>query len=249
MRLRDQVAVITGSSKGFGEAMAILFAQEGAKIVINYPDSTEEQNARRVKKQIEALNRDVISIQADVSSWDQVKNMMDKTIQTFGRIDILVNNAGINSYKMVDQIDLDQWNLTISVTLTGVFICTKCVLDQMVAQEKGNIINISSLAPWLGRGTIDYNAAKAGVLAITRTIARQYGRKGIRCNAIAPSIHKTPMGEKIMATTGVEYLDAIPLGFVPGPDSVAKAALFLASEESYYITGHTLVVDGGTTLR
>ena len=129
-------------------------------------------------------------------------------------------------------------------------MCTRLALPAMQSQGSGNIINIASVAPWLGRGTIDYNAAKSGVLAITRSIARQYGPKGIRCNTIAPSVHKTPMAEKVMASEeGIDYIDAIPLGFVPGPDSVAKAALFLASDDSYYISGHTLLVDGGLTLR
>ena len=162
----------------------------------------------------------------------------------------MINNAGINSYKSIEEIDLETWNRTIAVTLTGTFICTRLALPAMQSQGSGNIINIASVAPWLGRGTIDYNAAKSGVLAITRSIARQYGPKGIRCNTIAPSVHKTPMAEKVMASEErIDYIDAIPLGFVPGPDSVAKAALFLASDDSYYIFGHTLLVDGGLTLR
>ena len=162
----------------------------------------------------------------------------------------MINNAGINSYKSIEEIDRETWNRTIAVTLTGTFICTRLALPAMQSHGSGNIINNASVAPWLGRGTIDYNAAKSGVLAITRSIARQYGPKGIRCNTIAPSVHKTPMAEKVMASEeGIDYIDAIPLGFVPGPDSVAKAALFLASDDSYYISGHTLLVDGGLTLR
>ena len=250
MRLKDRVAIITGASTGLGLSMAEVFSEEGASVVINYPDESEEENATNLAAKIKESGGRAITVQADVSDWEQVGLLTDETLQTFGTIDILINNAGVNSYKTIEEIDLDIWNKTIAVTLTGTFICTRHVLPAMTKAKKGNIINIASVAPWLGRGTIDYTAAKAGVLAVTRSIARQYGPTGIRCNTIAPSLHKTPMADRVLdSKEGLDYLDSIPLGFVPGPDSVAKAALFLASDESYYISGHCMLVDGGLTLR
>ena len=250
MRLANKVALITGASTGLGASMAQTFAQEGAHVVINYPNEDESHNAQTLREELLKTGQRALAYQADVSDWTQVEKMVASTLKEFNRLDILVNNAGLNSYKSIEEIDLETWNRTIAVTLTGTFMCTRLALPPMKEQGSGNIVNIASVAPWLGRGTIDYNAAKSGVLAITRSIARQYGPNGIRCNTIAPSVHKTPMAEKVMASDeGIDYIDSIPLGFVPGPESVAKAALFLASEDSYYISGHTLLVDGGLTLR
>jgi 3-oxoacyl-[acyl-carrier protein] reductase len=249
MKLKDRVALITGSSTGIGAATAQLFAEEGAISVINYPNKSEADNAARIVKSIKDAGGRSMALQADVSNWDEVGTMVATIKDKLGRIDILMNNAGVNSYKTLDEVTLEEWNKTIAVSLTGVFICVKHVIPIMVAQNVGNIINIASIAPWYAGKTVDYNAAKSGVLAITRTIAKHYGRNGIRANTIAPGFHRTEMGESVRKRIGVSYLDSIPVGFTPGPESLAKVALFLASDDSHYIDGHTLVSDGGVTLR
>jgi 3-oxoacyl-[acyl-carrier protein] reductase len=249
MKLEDQVAIVTGSSRGLGAATARLFAQEGATVVVNYPGESEVANATNIVESIIDDGGRAHAVVADVSDWGAVEAMVDEVVDQFGRVDVLVNNAGVNSFKSMDDVTLQDWNRTIAVTLTGTFICSKCVLPHMVKQESGNIINIASIAPWYAGPTVDYNAAKAGILAITRTIAKHYGRSGIRCNTIAPGFHRTEMAEGLLeAGVKIEFLDKIPVGFTPGPESLAKVALFLASADSHYVHGHTLISDGGVTL-
>jgi 3-oxoacyl-[acyl-carrier protein] reductase len=249
MKLEGKVALITGASTGFGAATAKLFGSEGATVVINYPNASEEDNATRVAAEIAKSGGKAFPIRADVSNWDQVAAMVTETKQRFGSLDILMNNAAVNSYKALHEVTLEEWNRTIAVDLTGVFICVRQCLPVMIEQKKGNIISIASIAPWFASRTVDYNAAKAGVIAITRTIAKNYGREGIRANTIAPGFHRTEMGEMVRQKIGIPYLDTIPVGFTPGPDSLAKVALFLASEDSHYIHGHTLISDGGISMR
>jgi 3-oxoacyl-[acyl-carrier protein] reductase len=249
MKLKDKVAVVTGSSRGLGAATGRLFAEEGATVVINYPGQDEQANALEIVRTIEEAGGRASAIPADVSDWDAVEGMVAKVVENFGQIDILVNNAGVNSFKSMDDVTLTDWNRTIAVTLTGTFICSKCVLPHMVTQGSGNIINIASIAPWYAGPTVDYNAAKAGILAITRTIAKHYGRSGVRCNTIAPGFHRSEMGVSLLESgIKIEFLDNIPVGFTPEPISLAKVALFLASEDSHYVHGHTLISDGGVTL-
>jgi 3-oxoacyl-[acyl-carrier protein] reductase len=235
MKLEGKVALITGASTGFGAATAKLFGSEGATVVINYPNASEEDNATRVAAEIAKSGGKAFPIRADVSNWDQVAAMVTETKQRFGSLDILMNNAAVNSYKALHEVTLEEWNRTIAVDLTGVFICVRHCLPVMIEQKKGNIISIASIAPWFASRTVDYNAAKAGVIAITRTIA--------------PGFHRTEMGEMVRQKIGIPYLDTIPVGFTPGPDSLAKVALFLASEDSHYIHGHTLISDGGISMR
>jgi len=249
MKLQSKVALVTGSSSGFGAAIARLFAEEGAAVVINYPTEHEEDRASEIAREIGESGGRAIALQADVSDWNQVSAMVARAADEFGRLDILVNNAGVNSNKSTDDVTLDIWNRTIAVNLTGPFICVKCVLPLMIEQSSGNIINIASIAPWYAGPTIDYNASKAGLLAITRTIAKHYGRKGIRANTIAPGFHRTEMSQALLDSgIKITYLDDIPVGFTPGPESLAKVALFLASDDSHYVSGHTLIADGGITL-
>ncbi len=178
--------------------------------------------------------------------------MIAKIRDSFGRLDILVNNAGVNTLKTWDDIDRESWDLTISVNLTGAFNCCKAVLQTMSEQNKGNIINIASIAAFIGRGNADYIASKSALLGLTRSLARQYGKYGVRANSISPGFHNTDMVKRARQTSNEnadEFIKMVPLGYLPEPDSIGKAALFLASDDSSYITGHNLVVDGGLTLR
>jgi 3-oxoacyl-[acyl-carrier protein] reductase len=249
MKLKDRVALVTGSVSGFGAATARLFASEGAAVVINYPTSDFASRGSEIVKEIRDAGGRAIAVQADVSEWDQVAAMVAKAKDEFGTVDILMNNAAVNSNTATDDLTLERWQRTIDVNLTGPFICVKNVLPLMVEQGRGNIINIASIAPWYAGPTIDYNASKAGLLAITRTIAKHYGRKGIRANTIAPGFHLTEMSQALLDSgIKVTYLDSIPVGAPAGPESIANAALYLASDDAKYVTGHTLIVDGGVTL-
>jgi 3-oxoacyl-[acyl-carrier protein] reductase len=187
-----------------------------------------------------------------VSDTEQVEAMIGKIEKEFGRLDILVNNAGVNTLRTWDDIDRESWDLTMAVNLTGVFNCCKAVLRPMKSQKKGAIINIASIAAFIGRGNVDYIASKSALLGMTRSLARQYGKFGVRANAISPGFHNTDMVRRARQSSNEnadEFIKMVPLGYLPEPESIGKAALFLASDESSYITGHNLVVDGGLTLR
>ena len=257
MKLKDRVAIVTGGSSGIGRGVAIELAQEGAHVSI--ADVQEEPKRGKYHDQdlvtttgaeVDAAGRRSLFVRTDMGDDGAVSKLVEQTISEFGRLDVIVNNAGIHIPGDSQSLSVADWDRVVGVNLRGLFLLTKFAVPHLRRSPAGRIINIASVAPWLGRGTIDYNAAKAGVLAVTRSIARQYGPTGIRCNTIAPSLHKTPMADRVLdSKEGRDYLDSIPLGFVPGPDSVAKAALFLASDESYYISGHCMLVDGGLTLR
>jgi NAD(P)-dependent dehydrogenase (short-subunit alcohol dehydrogenase family) len=247
--LDGKVAVITGASRrGFGAAIATLFANEGAIVGINYPDESQEEGAMTVVNSIIHAGGKAIPCKFDVSNWNEVGDCVNSMVKKYGHIDHWVNNAGINHGVVFDNLTLDQWNKTLAVNLTGMFICIKHILPYMITQKKGNIINIASIAPWFASPTMDYNVSKAGVLAVSRTIAKNYGKQGIRCNTIAPGYHATSMNDELKKKRSEDFLNDIPVGFVPGPESIAHAALYLASEEASYVSGHCLIVDGGRTL-
>jgi 3-oxoacyl-[acyl-carrier protein] reductase len=192
-----------------------------------------------------------MTVAADVTDAGQVAAMISQIKERFGRLDVIVNNAGVNPLKTWDDLDLEDWQRTIEVNLTGVFVCCKAVLDLMREQRKGNIINIGSVAAFIGRGNADYIASKSALLGLTRSLARQYGRYGIRANCVSPGFH-TEMKQRARQTSSEsadEFIKAVPLGYLAEADSIGKAALFLASDDACYITGHNLVVDGGLTLR
>lgn len=177
--------------------------------------------------------------------------MVAQVKKQFGRLDVLVNNAGVNPLRVWDDIDLESWKRTIEVNLTGVFVCCKAVLDLMREQRKGNIVNIASVAAFIGRGNADYIVSKSALLGLTRSLARPYGRYGIRANCVSPGFHNTETrrARQTSSESADEFIKAVPLGYLAVADSIGKAALFLATDDAYYVTGHNLVVDGGLTLR
>ena len=250
-RLQDKVTVVTGGQQGLGEAVVREFAGEGAICVINHASPKEEAAAKGLADELAAGGVRTMTVQADVSDWDEVHAMVRQVLDTHGRIDVLVNNAGVNSLKTWEEIDREIWDRTIAVNLTGVFNCCKAVLQPMKDQKQGNIINIASIAPYMGRGNVDYIATKNALLGLTRSLARQYGKDGIRANAIAPGFHDTDMVRLGFGSSENvdEFISKVPLGFLPKADSIGKAALYLASDESYFVSGHNLVVDGGLMLR
>jgi len=249
-RLKGRVALVTGGQRGLGAAIVREFVREGANCFVNYPPG-EEGVAAEFSAGMAALGNHVNTVEADITSEPALGKLVQTILASAGRIDILVNNAGVNPLKTWDELDWETWNRTIEVNLTGVFNCCKAVLPIMKEKKAGNIINIASVAAFIGRGNADYIASKSALLGLTRSLARQMGRFGIRANAISPGFHNTGMTQQARhaAENADEFISQVPLGYLAEPDSIGKAALFLASDESAYITGHNLVVDGGLTLR
>jgi len=237
--VKDQVAIVTGASRGIGRAIALQLAEKGAKIVVNYASSSTA--AEKVVSEIIALGGEAIALQADVSQAGQVEDMVNKTLETFNRIDLLVNNAGIT------RDTLEDWQAVIDTNLTGVFLCTKAVSKIMLKQRSGRIINISSVAGQMGNpGQANYSAAKAGVIGFTKTVAKELASRGITVNAVAPGFIQTDMTSEIKAEGILQY---IPLGRFGKPEEIAGMVSFLATDPAAaYITGQVFNVDGGMVI-
>jgi 3-oxoacyl-[acyl-carrier protein] reductase len=244
--LADQVAIITGSSRGIGKAAAIALAAEGAKVVVNYAQSSGAAEA--VVSDITATGAEAIALKADVSKADEVDAMVAATLEKFGRIDVLVNNAGITRDTLLLRMKPEDWQAVIDLNLTGVFLCTRAVSKIMLKQRSGRIINISSVAGLMGNpGQANYSAAKAGVIGFTKTIAKELAARGITANAIAPGFIATDMTDDLKNTE--EILKFIPLGRYGTAEEVAGLVRFLAADPAAaYITGQTLNVDGGMVM-
>lgn len=245
--LTDQVAVVTGASRGIGRAIALDLAKQGAKIIVNFAGN--EERAKEVVEEIQALGSEAISVRADVSNTEEVANMMKIAIDTFGKIDILVNNAGITKDNLLMRMKEDEWDAVIRTNLKGVFVCTKAVTRQMVRQRYGRIINIASVVGVIGNpGQANYVAAKAGVIGFTKTAAKELAARNITVNALAPGFIETDMTEVLAEETKQEMLKLIPLARFGQAKDIANAVTFLASEQSSYITGQTIQIDGGMVM-
>ncbi|OHY42515.1 3-oxoacyl-[acyl-carrier-protein] reductase [Cylindrospermopsis raciborskii CS-508] len=243
--VKDQVAIVTGASRGIGRAIALQLAEKGAKIVVNYASSSTA--AEKVVSEIIALGGEAIALQADVSQAGQVEDMVNKTLETFNRIDLLVNNAGITRDTLLLRMKLEDWQAVIDTNLTGVFLCTKAVSKIMLKQRSGRIINISSVAGQIGNpGQANYSAAKAGVIGFTKTVAKELASRGITVNAVAPGFIQTDMTSEIKAEGILQY---IPLGRFGKPEEIAGMVSFLATDPAAaYITGQVFNVDGGMVI-
>ncbi|UTI40513.1 3-oxoacyl-[acyl-carrier-protein] reductase [Niallia sp. RD1] len=244
MKLAGKVAVVTGASRGIGKSIALELAKQGADVVVNYAGSVDRAN--EVVKEIEGLGRKAISIQCDVSNTDSVNAMMKEALEVFGNIDILVNNAGITRDNLLMRMKDSEWDDVINTNLKGVFLCTKAVTRPMMKQRKGRIINITSIVGVTGNpGQANYVAAKAGVIGFTKTTAKELAQRNITVNAIAPGFITTDMTDKLTEEVKNSMLTQIPLGQFGRPEDIANAVVFLASDDSSYITGQTLHIDGG----
>lgn len=245
--LTGKTAIITGASRGIGAEIAMKFAEAGAKIVVNYSGSQDKAEA--VVAAIQANGGEAIAVKANVSDAEAVKAMIDETMASFGSIDILVNNAGITRDNLMMRMKDDEWDDVINTNLKGVFICTKAVTRQMMKQRSGRIVNIASIVGVMGNaGQANYVAAKAGVIGLTKTTARELASRNITANAVAPGFITTDMTDKLSEDIQKTMLGQIPLGRFGKPEEVAKAALFLASDEASYMTGQTLHLDGGMVM-
>ncbi|MED1606455.1 3-oxoacyl-[acyl-carrier-protein] reductase [Cytobacillus kochii] len=244
MKLSNKIAIVTGASRGIGREIALELAREGAKVAVNYAGS--EARANEVVDEIKSLGSEAFAIQCDVSNSESVTNMIKTVIEHFGRIDILVNNAGITKDNLLMRMKEDEWDAVINTNLKGVFLCTKAVTRQMMKQRSGRIINISSIVGTTGNpGQANYVAAKSGVIGLTKTTAKELASRGITVNAIAPGFITTEMTDELNAEIKEQMLANIPLATFGDPKDIAKVVNFLASEDSKYMTGQTLHVDGG----
>ena len=245
MRLKGRVAVVTGGSRGIGRAIALALAEEGAAVAINY--QRNEASAKEVVQAIERMGgRSGDIFQADVSDPAQVLRMRDAILERFERVDILVNNAGINRDKSFINMDYETWKAVVSVDLDGAFHCTKAFVVAMKVRGYGRIINISSVVGQIGNfGQANYAAAKAALLGLTKTLAKEFAAKGVTVNAVAPGFIETEMVTGTTDEVKEKVLAQIPMHRFGKPEDVAKAVVFLASDETSYITGHVLNVNGG----
>lgn len=246
MRLKDKVAIVTGSGRGIGEGIALRFAEEGAKIVVN---DINEADALRTVEKIKGMGRQAVAVIGSVASREIAQKMVDTAVNEFGTVDILVNNAGIIRDAMLHKMTDEQWDQVIEVNLKGVFLCTQCAARVMREKGYGKIINISSTS-WRGNpGQLNYSATKAGVIGMTKTAAKELAPKGINVNVIAPGMIWTDM-IKSMPPAILEKMEKglpfiVPLNRKGTPQDVANLALFLASDESSFITGQLIHCDGG----
>lgn len=245
--LEGRVAVVTGASRGIGREVALILAKYGADVVVNYNGS--EEKAKEVVAEIETLGRKAIAIKASVSSMDEVSQMIDETVEKFGKIDILVNNAGITKDNLVLKMTEDDFDAVIDTNLKGTFLCMKQVYRLMMKQRYGRIINMSSVIGVSGNaGQVNYAASKAGVIGMTKSLARELGTRGVTVNAIAPGFIETEMTEVLSDKVKQEIEGQIPLKRMGQVQDVAEAVAFLASDKAAYITGQVLHVDGGMVM-
>ncbi|KGP92827.1 3-oxoacyl-ACP reductase [Pontibacillus chungwhensis BH030062] len=245
--LEGKVALVTGASRGIGRAIALELARQGAKVAVNYAGS--EQKAQDVVDEITSLGTEGIKIQANVSSEEEVKAMVKQVTETFGRIDILINNAGITRDNLLMRMKEEEFDQVIDTNLKGVFLTTKAVTRPMMKQKGGKIINIASVVGVSGNpGQANYVAAKAGVIGLTKTSAKELAARNILVNAVAPGFIETDMTDELTDEQVESMQSMIPLSRLGQGEDIAKVVRFLASDDANYMTGQTLHVDGGMVM-
>lgn len=246
MRLKDKVALITGAGRGIGEATALKFAKEGAKVVVcDIQLESAEQTAQKIKE----LGGEAVAVKVDVTKRDEVDGLIQKAIDEFGRLDILVNNAGITADAKFLKMAEEDFDKVVAVNLKGVYLCGQAAAKVMVEQGNGVILNASSVVGLYGNfGQTNYAATKFGVIGMTKTWAKELSPKGVRVNAVAPGFILTPMTEKMPEKVLNMMKDKAPIKRLGTPEDVANAYAFLASDEASFITGAVLSVDGGVVL-
>ncbi|MGE5701447.1 MAG: 3-oxoacyl-ACP reductase FabG [Clostridia bacterium] len=245
MRLQDKIVLITGGANGIGRATAMLFAKNGASLMI--ADYDEEEGLKTVEE-LRSLGSEAEFVKVNVANLHDVGQMIDATLARFSRIDVLVNNAGITRDGFLAKLDPAQWDQVIAVNLSGVFYCAQAASQVMLKQGHGVILNAASVVGIYGNiGQTNYAATKSGVIGMTKTWAKELGPKGIRVNAVAPGFIQTSMTEKVPEKILTNLVEKTPLRRLGTPDDVAQAYLYLASDEASFINGHVLSVDGGLT--
>ncbi len=244
MMLKDKVAIVTGGTRGIGRAISLLFAEEGAKVIANF--SKDVGAAENLMKEAESKGLKIRLFKADVTQFDQVKEMAEETFAQYGRIDILVNNVGLIRDNLLMLMSDEDWDSLIKTNLTSLFYCCKTVIRKMIPERQGKIINISSVSGILGTaGQTNYAATKGGVISFTKSLARELGSFNIHVNAVAPGLIESEVISKMPKEKVEAIIKSSSLGRMGKTEEVAKAVLFLASDDSNYVTGQTIVVDGG----
>ena len=246
MNLAGQVALVTGSSRGVGRAVALGFAEQGAKVVVNY--TSNQGAADEVVSEIESMGTAAIAVKADVALKSDVEMLVGKALESFGKLDILVNNAGFTRPAMMVKMEEDQWDQVVDIHLKGAFLCSQAAGKLMKEQKSGKIINVTSVAGLVGTvGQINYSAAKGGIISMTKSIAREMARYNVCANVISLGIVATDMTEKIRTDEKLKeiYMNRILLKRFAEPQDISPAFCFLASDVSNYITGQLICVDGG----
>lgn len=244
MILKDKVAIVTGGTKGIGRAISLLMAEEGAKVVANF--SKDIDSAEKLMEKAKSNQWTIGLYKADVTQFDQVREMVEDVFAQYGRIDILVNNVGMIRDNFLMLMSDEDWDSLLRTNLTSLFNCCKTVIRKMIPQRRGKIINISSISGILGTsGQTNYAATKGGVISFTKALARELGPFNIHVNAVAPGLIESDVVSKMPKEKMEAIVKSTSLGRMGSPEEVARVVLFLASEASDYITGQTIVVDGG----
>jgi 3-oxoacyl-[acyl-carrier protein] reductase len=244
MKLEGRTALVTGASRGIGRAVALALAEEGADVAINYVSN--ETAARDVAEHVRKLGRRAIVAQADVGDYPDVFRMSQDILREFAHLDILVNNAGINSDKTFVKMDHASWRKVLAINLDGVFNCTKVFIDQMIKQGYGRVVNITSVIGQIGNfGQANYAASKAGVAAMTKSLAKELAAKNITVNAIAPGFVDTEMVQQVPERVRNKLLEQIPLRRFGATEEIGRAVVYICSSDGDYITGAELSINGG----
>ncbi|HAG10361.1 MAG TPA: beta-ketoacyl-ACP reductase [Desulfotomaculum sp.] len=245
VKVKDRVALITGSGSGIGEGVAKRLSQNGAKIVIN---DVVQDKIDRVVEEIKVAGGEAIGMNIDITKKDQVDEMFKKTVETFGRIDILVNNAGVSRDKGILKLTEADWDFVVDINLKGQFFCCQGAIGYMREQKFGRIVNISSRA-WLGGvGQANYAASKGGVVSLTRTLALELARFGINVNCICPGLIKTPLYDALTEEQIANLVKAQPMGAIGNPSDIAQGVLFFVDDDAGYVTGQVIFICGGRSL-
>jgi 3-oxoacyl-(acyl-carrier-protein) reductase len=247
MELKGKVSLITGSSRGIGRATAVMLAEAGSHVAVNY--GSNEKAAGEVVKQVEGMGVRAKAYRADISNSKQTDAMIDQVLDDFGTVQVLVNNAGITRDRSFKKMSQDMWDAVLAVNLTGVFTVTKQFIDGMADRGWGRVINVSSIVGEVGNfGQANYAASKAGVIGLTKTLAREYARKGVTVNAVAPGFIKTRMLQDVPEKALEAVINMTPVGRLGEAEEIAAAIAFLASPAASFITGHVLDVNGGMSM-